>query len=312
LSPTLRESFTSTTVSAFPEVNTKVSFLAIRMLVRDMYGLTALQAELQSNVLAGDHIAATSGPLPALMHGGPLPADDEALQVHIGGPEYTPEGVMIDEKDTSTDYRDEMIWVSRPPQRAKARVRDMHSQSPMSRRHAILLLKDTHWQSFNVLTFGMSDPAAALEKVERLESAVKQFVSKSTEWPDFEDVGLYFNAFPHVANYGIFVHVVDLKEVTPAFHLNAYRRLPLEDVRATLAEEKEGLEAWTRNELSAHLSTRIAVAVDERRRRRLYGLREGSKRSVVRPLVRASSTHSWWLIRQGMHVDHPLESGQLR
>lgn len=311
LSPTLRGSFAETALSAFPEVNTSQGFLAIRVFLRDIYGVTALQAELQSpEGILGEEIAATAGPLAALLHGGPLPAGDDALQALIGGPEIPDENSRVTVLDESVDYRDDVIWVSRPPLRAKARLRDLHSQSPMSKRHAVILLKDKSWQSFNVLTFGLSEPAAALEKLERMESAVRQFVGKSKEWPDFEDVGLYFNAFPHVVNYGVFMNVVDLTAATPAFHMNAYRRLAFEDVRAALVEEKEGFDALTRQAISGLLTTRLAVAADEQRRRRLYGQRPG--RTVVRPLERASSTHSWWKIRQGMHVDHPLESGKVR
>jgi len=111
----------------------------------------------------------------------------------------------------------------------------------MARLHRFLTTRNLHFQWFNPLVFGLvpSDEEgvnarAALAEVEQMKSAALLF-AKNAGWSD--KIGLFVNIFGHNNVNSLFVHVLDMSELGPAFSYFAFKNLPLDDVIKVLREE---------------------------------------------------------------------------
>ena len=113
--------------------------------------------------------------------------------------------------------------------------------SSMARLHRFLTTRDLHYQWFNPLIFGLVPPdddgvtaRSALAEVEQMKSAALLF-AKNAGWSD--KVGLFVNVFGHNNVNSLFIHVLDMSELGPAFSYHSFKNCPLDDVIKVLREE---------------------------------------------------------------------------
>jgi hypothetical protein len=106
-------------------------------------------------------------------------------------------------------------------------------------RHRQLLLRDVHWQWFNVVVFGLVAAeeggvtvSEALQMLEAMRAAAKQYV-KTVGWST--NVGLYFDGYGHTPVHFMCMHVVDMSELPEGFQCS--RHLPFDAVVNVLREE---------------------------------------------------------------------------
>ena len=111
----------------------------------------------------------------------------------------------------------------------------------MARMHRFLTTRDLHYQWFNPLIFGLVptdddgvQARAALAEVEQMKTAALLF-AKNAGWSD--KIGLFVNVFGHNNVNSLFIHVLDMSELGPAFSYHASKNLPLDDVIKVLREE---------------------------------------------------------------------------
>lgn len=111
----------------------------------------------------------------------------------------------------------------------------------MARMHRFLTTRDLHYQWFNPLVFGLVpteddgvNARAALAEVEQMKSAALLF-AKNAGWSD--KIGLFVNVFGHNNVNSLFIHVLDMSELGPAFSYHSFKNLPLDDVIKVLREE---------------------------------------------------------------------------
>ena len=113
--------------------------------------------------------------------------------------------------------------------------------SSMARLHRFLTTRDLHYQWFNPLIFGLVPPdddgvtaRSALAEVEQMKSAALLF-AKNAGWSD--KVGLFVNVLGHNNVNSLFIHVLDMSELGPAFSYHSFKNCPLDDVIKVLREE---------------------------------------------------------------------------
>ena len=153
--------------------------------------------------------------------------------------------------------------------------------SSMARLHRFLTTRNLHFQWFNPLVFGLVpteedgvNARAALAEVEQMKSAALLF-AKNAGWS--EKIGLFVNVFGHNNVNSLFVHVLDMSELGPAFSYHAFKNLPLDDVIKVLREEAAS------NFLPAPVKTTDLPGLLEKagaRRRRASTLGETTKNNL--------------------------------
>jgi len=143
-----------------------------------------------------------------------------------------------------------------------------HARASMSKRHRFLTTKDLHWQWFNALVFGLAEEdgavnaSAALREVEDMKTAALHYAQNVGGWSS--EVGLFVNVFGHNSVNSLFVHILDMKELGPAFQFQAFKTLPLEDVIKVLREEASAESASP--PAQAVVPRRVSVTVPNARR----------------------------------------------
>lgn len=147
---------------------------------------------------------------------------------------------MLDEQERLGPYQSKFFICS------NQRDADMHwdSNDPnwaprasMAKRHRFLTTKDLNWHWFNALAFGLEGPIPleAASEVEVMKAAALHYVKKSPGWSD--QIGLFFNVWGHNKVNSLFLHVLDMSELGPAFKYHAHKNCPLEAVLKVLREE---------------------------------------------------------------------------
>mmetsp|Transcript_95566 Transcript_95566/g.270374 ORF Transcript_95566/g.270374 Transcript_95566/m.270374 type:complete len:886 (+) Transcript_95566:109-2766(+) len=111
-------------------------------------------------------------------------------------------------------------------------------KASMSKRHVLLVLKDLHWEWFNVLTFGLaSNLPAGLAMLEEMREAAHLWTSESPDWPPQERVGLYLQTYAHCTVPAFHLHIVDMDVRGPTFGVLDYKNLSVDDAISILREE---------------------------------------------------------------------------
>lgn len=91
-------------------------------------------------------------------------------------------------------------------------------KASMSKRHALLIVKDLNWEWFNVLTFGLiSGLKTAITKLEEMREAALQWVEAAEGWPPVDRVGLFMQVHAHASVKSIHLHILDMDHLGPTF-----------------------------------------------------------------------------------------------
>ena len=230
----------------FPKVCDTQDFLAIRKELR-LYGVDRLQEELGEYV--EDGMLTTQNPFVKIVEG-----IDVDLRVKLDiqrrqpwlGPYAEEFQIMVNKSERRTE---KAVATGRGSV-FKARETKGHLKNTggMSERHEFLLMKDRHWQWFNVLTAGLVKGGATLEEafatISRMKDAAMHYTRASAAasllgggmaWS--ENIRLYFHCYPHVGLKSLHLHIVDLDKVGPAFEALKSKRLSVDDVLSALRAE---------------------------------------------------------------------------
>lgn len=215
-----------------PELNSAAHYRSARKLVQDLGGAPALKEELiYSGYVDGEtsKLMLLDRPMNifALLSSGTMKQPESESEQDMLG---TFKGKFMIcrnklENDINWDNPD-MKWVK---------------TSSMARLHRFLTTRDLHYQWFNPLIFGLVPPdddgvtaRSALAEVEQMKSAALLF-AKNAGWSD--KVGLFVNVFGHNNVNSLFIHVLDMSELGPAFSYHSFKNCPLDDVIKVLREE---------------------------------------------------------------------------
>ena len=215
-----------------PELNSAAHYRSARRLMQELGGALAVKEELiYSGYVNGETSNLTLLDRPmnifALLSSGKLKQPESVEEQDFLGTFKTKFMICRNklENDINWDNPD-MKWVK---------------TASMARLHRFLTTRNLHFQWFNPLVFGLvpSDEEgvnarAALAEVEQMKSAALLF-AKNAGWSD--KIGLFVNIFGHNNVNSLFVHVLDMSELGPAFSYFAFKNLPLDDVIKVLREE---------------------------------------------------------------------------
>jgi len=131
-----------------------------------------------------------------------------------------------------------MIATNRPEADDKWNSRDQVwlGKASMSKRHVFLLVKDLHWEWFNILTFGLeSGVQNGLDKLNRMKEAVKLWASAQPEWSS--NIGMFFHVHAHTGTPSLHLHVLDMDALGPSYEQLDYKNLSIDEAIETLQEE---------------------------------------------------------------------------
>ncbi|CAJ1440895.1 unnamed protein product [Effrenium voratum] len=215
-----------------PELNSAAHYRSARKLVQDLGGAPALKEELiYSGYVDSDTSKLTLLDRPmnifALLASGTMKQPDSEPEQDLLGTFKSKFMICKNklENDINWDNPD-MKWVK---------------TSSMARQHRFLTTRDLHYQWFNPLMFGLVpaddggvNARAALAEVEQMKAAALHF-AKNNGWSD--KVGLFVNVFGHNNVNSLFIHVLDMSELGPAFSYHDFKNMPLDDVIKVLREE---------------------------------------------------------------------------
>lgn len=215
-----------------PELNSAAHYRSARNLMQDLGGALAVKEELiYSGYVSGETSKLTLLDRPmnifALLSSGKLKQPESESEQDFLGTFKTKFKICRNklENDINWDNPD-MKWVK---------------TASMARAHRFLTTRDLHYQWFNPLVFGLVpaeddgvNARAALAEVEQMKSAALLF-AKNAGWS--EKIGLFVNVFGHNNVNSLFIHVLDMAELGPAFSYHSFKNLPLDDVIKVLREE---------------------------------------------------------------------------
>jgi len=106
----------------------------------------------------------------------------------------------------------------------------------MSKRHRYLLLKNQHWEWFNVLTFGLvTGVQEGLSMLRDMKEAALLWVRSQSDWS--ENVGLFLHVHAHCLVFSMHLHIVDMDCVGPTFKHLRHKNLSIDDAIAVLESE---------------------------------------------------------------------------
>lgn len=122
-------------------------------------------------------------------------------------------------------------------------------KASMSARHVMLLLKDLHWEWFNVLTFGkISGLDKGIHMLEEMQDAALTWVKGMKGWPPTDRVGLFLQCHGAGASVRSFhLHILDLDNLGPTYHNLKHKNLSLDTALEVLREEREEEELQSAN-----------------------------------------------------------------
>jgi hypothetical protein len=187
----------------------------------------------------------------------------------------------------------------------------------MSKRHVFLALKETSWQNFNILTFGLDEGcttdaeqeqllAKTVTRMEAIAAAAFTYakaydadhVDEGSDWAN--NLGLFVHVYPYTNDKVFLLHVLDSSFVGPTFHHLADKNMDFEECLAVVTAEWRDVQKRlpkTNSRFEMGIVPDVADAeasaqqLEKSRRRGLYGL---SKRaSPSRPLLRLMTEESW-------------------
>merc|ERR1711871_1205447 len=109
-------------------------------------------------------------------------------------------------------------------------------KASMSKHHALLIVKDLHWEWFNVLTFGLvSCLENGVTKLEEMKAAALLWANATEGWPASERIGLFLHVEASVKSAHL--HILDMDNLGPTFDKLSYRNLPIDEAIHALREE---------------------------------------------------------------------------
>eukprot|EP00404_Azadinium_spinosum_P001876 CAMPEP_0180428954 /NCGR_PEP_ID=MMETSP1036_2-20121128/7104_1 /TAXON_ID=632150 /ORGANISM="Azadinium spinosum, Strain 3D9" /LENGTH=291 /DNA_ID=CAMNT_0022434609 /DNA_START=51 /DNA_END=923 /DNA_ORIENTATION=- len=141
-------------------------------------------------------------------------------------------------------------------------------KASMSKRHALLLSKDLHWEWFNVLTFGLlTGLHLACEKLELMKEAAMSWVAANADegWPEADRVGLFLQVHAHcsMGAKAIHLHILDMDCLGPSFTKLAHQHIHIDTVLAVIQEERAHKEEWLRQQAEAEKKAEQEKCGDE-------------------------------------------------
>jgi len=115
-------------------------------------------------------------------------------------------------------------------------------KASMSQRHRFLVIRNLHWEWFNVLTFGfVSGLHEALRVLRDMKEAALLWVRAQTDWS--EQVGLFLHVHSHSSVLSLHLHIVDMSCLGPTWDHLKYKNLSIDDAIAVLETEvQDGTE----------------------------------------------------------------------
>jgi len=112
----------------------------------------------------------------------------------------------------------------------------------MAKTHRFLTTKKLHWQWFNMLVYGLvplelggATLAEAIEEVKDMKQACLLY-AKNAGYS--QRVGLFVNVFGLNNVNSLFVHILDMTELGPAYASQSFKNLSLDDVLEVLITEQ--------------------------------------------------------------------------
>merc|ERR1719174_1097252 len=109
----------------------------------------------------------------------------------------------------------------------------------MSKHHCFLTVKDLNWQWFNILTFGLQDVTAGVDKLCEIHDAAMMFVKNRNQFDgSYEDPAFFVHVYGHCTVMSFHLHMVDLAYVGPTFKALAFKNLRIEDCISALKREE--------------------------------------------------------------------------
>mmetsp|Transcript_105677 Transcript_105677/g.328159 ORF Transcript_105677/g.328159 Transcript_105677/m.328159 type:complete len:963 (+) Transcript_105677:95-2983(+) len=215
-------------VEEFPMLNTKNQFAAARGLLNE-FGVDQLFEELvRTGFVDRDSGTLTTGMQPfnvfARIASGVMkqPAMVEA-QLRLG--RFQDRFIIACNKPECDENwnSDETAWVGK---------------ASMSKRHALLLIKDLHWEWFNVLTYGqISGMEEAISRLEQMREAALIYTRATDGWPHADRVGLFLHVHAHSSVKSTHLHVLDMNHVGPTYQKLKYKNLRIDDAISVLKDE---------------------------------------------------------------------------
>jgi hypothetical protein len=140
----------------------------------------------------------------------------------------------------------------------------------MSLRHEFLLIKDWHWEWFNILTPGLAPGGMtiyeAIDKLTRMKEAALYY-TRNASIPWSKNIGMFFICYPHVGVNSLHMHIIDLEKTGPTFQALHKKLLSIDEVLRALRQEVQDFRS---SEIEAVLTTEFqaflkCVSPEERR-----------------------------------------------
>lgn len=101
--------------------------------------------------------------------------------------------------------------------------------------HVFITFKDLTWNNFNVLVFGFQ---GLVEYHTSLLEKMKECAQTYANHRQWNNVGLYFHAFPHNSVHSLHLHVVNLDNVGIHFENQKFKNLELDVVLDVLKNKR--------------------------------------------------------------------------
>lgn len=217
-------------LAEFPEVHTAAQFREMRALIRD-FGAQRLRGELVADGFVDDESDfLTVGMQPFNVF----------ARIAAG---LTRQASMAEAQARLGAFQDRYAVACNRPECDEQWANDSPAwvgKASMSRAHALLLVKDLHWEWFNVLTYGLvSGLDAAVSRLEEMREAALLWTSFGDGWPKAGSVGLFFHVHPHCSVKSSHLHIVDMDHLGPTFNKLAFKNLSIDDALLVLREELE-------------------------------------------------------------------------
>jgi len=212
----------------FPEMRTTDQFRALRQALHE-YGVERLREDLvMAGIVDGDSDQLT------------LRTQPFNIFARIAAGVQT-QPAMVDEQAKLGKYQDRYMVVSNKPEcDEKWDSADLAwvGKASMSKRHRLLIVKDLHWEWFNVLTFGVvSGLQEGIARLEEIKNAALTYIRAGKEWPPEEHVGLFLHAHGHNSVNALHLHVVDMRHCGPTYAKLEHKNLPIDCAIEVLKDE---------------------------------------------------------------------------
>jgi hypothetical protein len=210
-------------------------YLQLQRFLRDAYSLEQLMQDYQDHGIIDNNgnLLTRDNPFASIVCGIHSNNNDESFD--LSSESYDPNDEFCIIKKC---YPDEVFYVTFMREHSLEQGQ-LFNTYVCNRPYTLIILRDTHWTTGNVLTMGFDDSrnrSHCLELCKRLRLVAKSYVNKYTtryHW-SLDSVCFFFHITPNNSIYSLHLHIFDIYQLPNEHQYHLRCGISLDDVIAAL------------------------------------------------------------------------------